>query len=132
MINNEEDLNHKLKQLIDLDESMEELKATLKKLDEEYDKLNWELTQYFQLTETQGKKIYDKNFILTSRTFVKLEDQAAFEDWVEKMGAYKLVYARNAAKLQAYCNECIESGEEIPAGVTPGFVRHYIQIRKGS
>jgi hypothetical protein len=131
MIDGEVDLNAKLKGLLDIDAHMDELKEELKRLNEKYDELNWELTQYFQVTGTEGKKIYDKNFVLTSRTFVKLEDQAAFEEWVEKNNAYKLVFARNNAKIQSYCDECLQNGEEIPNGVTPGFIKHYIQIRKG-
>lgn len=127
----EQELDDKLAKLKDLDDALELAKAEVKRLNEEYEQLNWEITQHFELTGTAGKKVHGKNFIMAQRTFSKIEDAAAFEAWVENNDAFKLLYARNANKLNAYCEEALKNGENIPDGVTPGFVKKYIQIRKG-
>jgi hypothetical protein len=130
MISNEVDLDEKLKNLAALGAELDALAAKKKEVEAQYDALNFEITQYFQLTETQSKALAGNKFYLTSRTFVKIEDQERFEQWVEEKQAYKLVMARHAGKLQAYCDECIQNQLEIPDGVTPGFIKHSIAIRK--
>lgn len=126
----EQDLDVKLSKLMGLSDQIDEKAAELKALNAEYDELNWELTQYFQQTNMQAKKIFGKNFFITSRTFTKVEDPVKFEEWVEKNNAYKLVMARNANKINAFVEEAMTNGQEIPEGVVPGFVQHSIRIGK--
>lgn len=131
MIATEQELDQKLEALKLLYEEVEAAENILKALNTRYEELNQEIAQHFVTTGTQGKKVHGKNFILTSRTFTKLEDPVSFEAWVESNNAFKLLYARNANKLNAYCEEAIKNGEELPAGVTPGFTKQSITIRKG-
>ena len=126
----EQDLDAKLKNLVELSDMIDIATEALKKLNAAYDELNWELTQYFQQTNMQGKKIFGKNFFLTSRTFCKVEDPVKFEEWVERNNAWKLVMARNANKINAFVEEAVKVGDEIPEGVVPGFVQHSIRIGK--
>jgi vacuolar-type H+-ATPase subunit I/STV1 len=126
---NESDLDVKLLKLTGVSDQIDEAKARLKDLNAEYDALNYDITQYMLATDCTGKKVHGKNFILTSRNFVKVEDPVAFDAWVEANDAYKLVMARNNNKLQAFCKEAIENGQAIPEGVVPGFIEQYIQIR---
>lgn len=126
----EQDLDVKLSKLMGLSDQIDEKAAELKALNAEYDELNWELTQYFQQTNMQGKKIFGKNFFLTSRTFCKVEDPVKFEEWVERNNAWKLVMARNANKINAFVDEAVKVGQEIPEGVIPKFIQHSIKIGK--
>jgi len=127
----ETDLDAKLSKLMGLSDQIDEAEAHVKRLNDEYDKLNYEITEYFQNTDMQSKKIYGKNFYLSSRTFCKIEDPVAFDTWVETNDAYKLVMARNAKKLDAYVEECASSGQPIPDGVVPGFIKYQVKIGKG-
>lgn len=126
----EQDLDVKLSKLMGLSDQIDEMAAQLKALNGEYDELNWEITQYFQSTDMQAKKIYGKNFFLTSRTFCNVEDPVKFEEWTEKNNAWKLVMARNANKVNAFVEEAIATGQPIPDGVVPGFIKHSIRIGK--
>ena len=126
----EQELDEKLKKLMELSDEIDEVTAKVKALNAEYDELNWELTQYFQQTNMQGKKIFGKNFFLTSRTFCKVEDPVKFEEWVERNQAWKLVMARNANKINAFVDEAVKTGQEIPEGVIPGFIQHSIRMGK--
>lgn len=130
MIENEQDLDSKLQALLDMREKLHALKEDVKTMQTAYDMLNREITEYFQLTGTQGKKIFGMNFYLNTRTYSEITDPDVFDAWVEKNSAYKLVMAINKSKLNAFCDEALAAGSDIPDGVTPNFIEHSIRIRK--
>jgi hypothetical protein len=124
------DLDTKLRRLVYLYDKIDEVDAERKKLNEEYDDLSWRIATYMDQSGCEGKKLDSRNFIPTKKVYSKVEDKAQLMEWAKATESYELVMAINAAKVNSYTNECLESGNEVPPGVTPGFIKHGITIRK--
>lgn len=126
----ENTFDNDLRRLSDLAVRIDALDADRKQLSDEYEELSWKLAQYMEQTGTNSKKLDGINFIKAQRAFAKIEDKVVLMDWIQANAAYDLLMAVNASKVNGYCKECIANGTEIPPGVNPNYIKHYVQIRR--
>lgn len=120
-----------LRRLADLADQIDDLDAKKKLLGESFEKLSYQLAMYMEGTGCRSKKLDNVNFIKSQRVFSKVEDKEALMNWVKKNAAWDLIMAVNTSKLTGFCNECLENKQEVPPGVSPNFIKHYVQIRRG-
>ena len=119
----------KLRQLAELDRQLEEHKAELKQLTQQFDDLSWQLSQYMIQTHCKSKILDGISFTQKEKVYSKVEDKDALRTWIIDNDAMDLLMAVHSSKLTAFVNECKENGQDIPPGVNPNFIKYFVKVK---
>lgn len=123
-------MQEEFKKLLALDDKIETLKAELKALNDEYDSMSWRLAVEMEQSNIDSMKVDGINFIKSQRVFAKVEDTVAFHDWVRANDMWPVTHMISAQKINSYVKELVAASQELPPGVNPGHVKHFVQIRR--
>lgn len=119
-----------LRRLAELDTRADELEESLKRVKSEREALSYSLSQFMLASGCSRKTLDGITFTQKQKVYAKVEDKAQLQEWIEANNAELLVMAVHAAKLNAYCNEQLEQGGDIPAGVNPSFIKYSVSIKR--
>lgn len=120
----------RLRELARLDDIIKEKEAELKGLKATCESLSYTLAAYMLRTECKSKELSGIKFTQKQRVYSQVEDKAALRQWIEENNAVDLLMTVHPSKLTGYCNECLESGNETPAGVNPSFIKYSVGIKR--
>lgn len=120
----------RLRELARLDEIIAGKESELKGLEATHESLSYTLAQYMLRTECKRKEISGFLFTQKQRVYSKVEDKAALASWIANNNAVDLLMAVHPSKLTGYVNECVETGNEIPAGVNPNYIKYSVSVKR--
>ena len=126
------DFEKDLLQLQALGDEYDVLMEKAKAVGAQYDELSWKLATEMEASNRGTVTLYGYQFIPTQKVYSKVEDKAAFDEWVRANDMWDVTHMVSAQKINAYCNELMEAKKETPPGVNPGLVKHTISIRRVS
>ena len=129
VVGNESDFDAHLRTLAHLTKEVERYTEILKGLNEEKEALSYCLAMYMLNSGCSSKILDGIKFTQKQRVFAKVEDKEALRQWITDNNAVDLLMAVHASKLTGYCNEQLEAGHDIPAGVNPGFIKYSVHVK---
>lgn len=120
----------RLRELARLSELIDQKESELKGLSSTHESLSYTLAQYMLRTECKKKEVSGILFTQKQRVYSKVEDKEALRQWIEQNNAVDLLMSVHPSKLTGYVNECVEAGNEIPAGVNPNFIKYSVSVKR--
>jgi hypothetical protein len=120
----------RLRELARLDDIISQKESELKGLQSTHESLSYTLAQYMLRTECKRKEVSGILFTQKQRVYSKVEDKALLADWITRNNATDLLMAVHPSKLTGYVNECVETGNEIPAGVNPNYIKYSVSVKR--
>jgi vacuolar-type H+-ATPase subunit I/STV1 len=120
----------RLRELARLSEVIDTKESELKGLATTYESLSYTLAQYMLRTECKKKELSGWLFTQKQRVYSKVEDKEALRAWIAAHDAVDLLMTVHPSKLTGYVNECVETGNEVPAGVDPNFIKYSVSVKR--
>jgi len=120
----------KLKELRQLRTERSELEKLVKDLKEKEGLINFEVTDYFEMTGQQSIDLegYGK-FYLNREIYPSITDRDVVEQWLAERGDLELVKTFNTNKFKAYYKEKVENNDELPPSCDQ-FVKTEVRMRR--
>lgn len=125
------DVREKMLQLRELRTRKETLKGELEALQLELERLNQDVTEYFEAHRIQMIHIEGVGKFYLNRTlYPAIEDVEKCHAWLKERGLYEMLLSFNTNKFKGFYKERLENGEELPEGVNQ-FFKTDVRLRKG-